>query len=556
MKKIFKNFLAPKLKLLVSMPLAMTLAATLVLTGCLEPEAGPVTATNVGTAPSDPADFVVVPAPPTPTTNPDPSPNPAPEIVIVLPPEETDINYDFVINGGSPHTSGLELHLAITAPVFVKSIKIGQKADCSDGAIESLKENVTRPVFQRNAINQVAMQFIDFDDMEVACIVKNIIQDDQAPEIIISKYPLATLEEGSRAELIYSVSDVSTISEVTCSLNSLVKSCTSGLSQILFTEMAAGNYVFKVEATDEHGYKSSQSVSWSVVNSTKKVTQVVEIKDSRKVDILIVIDNSGSMSYEQKSMANRVSNMLSILNGLDWQIAVTTTDPRNIALGDGRLIPMHGMGGQLILDSSVNINNAQVVLGKTLQRPEVGSGTEQSIYTTYRFIERSLGSNPEYRRFFRDGANFATLVISDEDESANGPKNDPQNLMRFISTTFNEQKVFTWHSIITKPGDKACKNTHGAVYGERLFRTSELTGGLVGSVCESDYAQQVMGITNGIRNMNKSFSLTCQSLEAFPIVIKKDGVDYLKPFVKEGLNLKFNDILEPGSYSIEYRCLN
>ena len=55
--------------------------------------------------------------------------------------------------------------------------------------------------------------------------------------------------------------------------------------------------------------------------------------------------------------------------------------------------------------------------------------------------------------------------------------------------------------------------------------------------------------------MNKSLGLTCQSLDQYPIVILRNGVEFAKPFVKEGTNLKFAEILEPGSYSIEYRCL-
>lgn len=471
------------------------------------------------------------------------------------PDDEFENQYVVVLNGGAAYTQGQQLTLAIEAPVTVKSIKVGQTRDCSDGTVENIKPEVTKPVFKRNAVNLVSTQFISFSGKVLACVVKSITQDDQGPDVLISQYPLANLEEGANAEIKYSVSDVSPIKEVNCSLNDVVKPCASGDAAVKLTTMTEGSYTFKVTAKDIHGFTSEKSVSWKVVNSYKKVHQSVDIKNERKVDILMVIDNSTSMEYEQQSMAKRVGNMLKVIKDLDWQIAVTTTDPRNVNLGDGRLIPIYPGNLGLFLKSSMDMNEAQTNLGMTLQRPEQGSGSEQPINATYRFIERALGKDTAYKKFFRDNSNFAVIVISDEDESDNQFRNDPKNLINLVSTSFNQQKVFTWHSIITKPGDAVCRKTNGAAYGERLARFSEMTGGIVGSVCEADYASQVTGIANGIVNMSKSISLTCEALKQYPIVVKKDGVVYTKPYVQEGINLKFADFLEAGNYEVEYTCL-
>jgi hypothetical protein len=293
-----------------------------------------------------------------------------------------------------------------------------------------------------------------------------------------------------------------------------------------------------------------------VVSTTRKLTQVIRVNDYKKVDILINIDNSGSMEYEQKNMAQRVSNFLSILRGLDYQIAVTTTDPDDIPLGDGRLLPIYGSGGQYIIDSSQNESVAQTNLGMTLQRPETGSGYEQAIYTSTRVVERSLaGASAAHRQFIRDGAQFAVVVISDEDESSNGTKNSAENLAKLIHDSYGGQKTFTWHSIITRPGDSACKSTYGYSYGNRYAEFSNLTGGLIGSVCEADYAAQVSNIATGIRNMLKTLTLECAPLSQFPITVKKDGQAFSGAFTVEGINLKFTSELTPADYSVEYRCL-
>ncbi|MBX9768356.1 MAG: hypothetical protein K2X47_13865, partial [Bdellovibrionales bacterium] len=49
------------------------------------------------------------------------------------------------------------------------------------------------------------------------------------------------------------------------------------------------------------------------------------------VDVLVVVDNSGSMTFEQQNMADRVGSLVDALNAgaggkLSWRIAVTTTD--------------------------------------------------------------------------------------------------------------------------------------------------------------------------------------------------------------------------------------
>ena len=45
-----------------------------------------------------------------------------------------------------------------------------------------------------------------------------------------------------------------------------------------------------------------------------------------KVDVLVVVDNSGSMSVEQSNMGMRFASFLSRLQGLDWQVGIVTTD--------------------------------------------------------------------------------------------------------------------------------------------------------------------------------------------------------------------------------------
>jgi hypothetical protein len=338
-------------------------------------------------------------------------------------------------------------------------------------------------------------------------------------------------------------------------MNGVQKSCFLGNNKVTLPELPIGSYVFTVSATDDLQNVTSKSVNWTVHSLYKKVLQKVAVDNYKKVDVLFVIDNSGSMEYEQQSMAQRTSQFLSILQGLDYQIAITTTDPRNINLGDGRLIPLTGGNGAKIITSAMAVSTAQNLLSQTLQRPETGSGAEQGIRSVYRAIERYSANESDMKSFIRADAQFSVVLISDEDESDNTVKNDPASLLSLINTTWSGQKRFNFNSIITRPGDTACHTTHGYSYGYRYKSISEMTGGVLGNVCDMDYTSQVSGIADEIRRLLKTLTLTCQPLSQFAITIKKDGAVLNQTYTAEGLNIKFTNELAPGSYDLEYTCL-
>lgn len=512
------------------------------------------TVENVGTPVLGEGDFTVAP----------------PEQVESIPPQPPSAGdpageFLFSIDDGAPYTHNdqITLFISTTLPTYFY-YKVSSNNICDGGVWANLSEDLKAQVvvtnFSKNARNNYSVRFRDVDGTLGECFTASIIHDNEGPDILFTKYPMASLEEGASTEIIVDVKDVSPITSVTCTMNQIVKNCFAGTNTIQLSQLPAGDYTFTVKAADVFGYISTKSVFWTVVNKAKLLTQTVLVKDDRKVDVLVIIDNSGSMAYEQQSMGSRVKNMLSILRGLDYRIAVTTTDPDAtrtsagyVKYGDGDLIPISGQGGKLWIDSAMDETVAQQALSQTLQRPETGSSVEQGIRAAYRFIEKATatGGIP----FFREGANFATLIISDEDESANTEKNDPEKLLQLIASKFDNQKAFSWHSIVTKPGDTDCRSTYGAVWGERYKKITELTGGILGSVCEADYASQVSGIATEIRNLIKNITLTCEPLSISPIKVTRNGVDYTIPYTIEGVNMKFADILEPGEYKIDYACL-
>ncbi|MDG0817675.1 hypothetical protein NWE73_14940 [Bdellovibrio sp. PAP01] len=287
----------------------------------------------------------------------------------------------------------------------------------------------------------------------------------------------------------------------------------------------------------------------------EKMKQSFTVNSTQKIDILFVVDNSGSMEYEQQSMASRLNDFIQIVAGLDWRISVTTTDPKSSVYGDGNLVALHGSTNTFIMDSSMDQITAQNVLGQTIQRSETGSASEQGIYATRRAIERSIASTDVRKQFIRPDAALAVIVISDEDESAYNTKNSGKNLISYIDYQFSNRKAFTFNSIISRPGDTNCLNGEGKTEGYKYQELSKLTGGIIGDVCATDYSSQVKAIAKEINKTAKAITLSCAPVDLVnsPIVVTQNNQPVAN-FTVSGRNLVFADELAPGTYDVSFAC--
>lgn len=210
-----------------------------------------------------------------------------------------------------------------------------------------------------------------------------------------------------------------------------------------------------------------------------------------KVDILFLDDNSGSMSFEQSSMAQKFSQFIAALDSknVDYRIGVTTTDistasnparaiNQSGALQDGKLISFPN--GRMFLENAVGSQQDRTSwFAQVIQRPETTtcenfvksnptvssdsqaylnscpSGDERGIYAANLTIQ----NNPS--GFIRPEAHLAIVVLSDEDvRSSNYYKStkyalsamdSPLGLIGSVNALY-PSKTLSVHSIIVKPG--------------------------------------------------------------------------------------------------------
>lgn len=269
-----------------------------------------------------------------------------------------------------------------------------------------------------------------------------------------------------------------------------------------------------------------------------------------KVDILIVDDNSGSMLDRQQKMAARLGPFIDTLGNVDWQIGITTTDTSDGDWGiKGSFVQLTGGSGRIL---GKNMPNAEDIFKASIVRNEIFNCTaghcpdddERPLLAVLEAIDKRDTDNAG---FFRKDSSLAVVFLSDEDESfaKDGNPVAPQSVIEKVHSVFGENKTFASYGIINRPDDAACVQqnspltsgvAHPSNYLAELIR---LTGGVSGSVCDTDYITALSAIGQAV--FKNAASITLKGLpipESVTIVVEPYDPDL--QYNLEGRQIKFN----------------
>lgn len=393
-----------------------------------------------------------------------------------------------------------------------------------------------------------------------------------APAINIGTQPYSLLYQGDVSEIAFQVTDSgSGVDTVRCELDSAATNCSDNFSTKILN-LGVGNHSFSIAATDKAGNLSTSRIDWQISNKSREVIQTVDIKRLTKLDVLVVIDNSGSMKTEHANMASRFGTFLDQLNGVDWQVGIITTDVSGDNLKkDGRLVEFQSSSSsssgtnQYVISSAMNAQTARTWFASTIQMATNGSGYEQGIAGSIRAIERTKNSDAISQRnaaLFRSDAALAILVVTDADETnPNGSEtqNKPETLINLVKNTWSG-KPFSFHSIIVPIDDAVCKSKDGnESYGRTYASISNLTGGILGTVCATDYGSQLSEIGKSTQQLVSTIALQCAPLDLnndgkADVQITTSNGSPAPSYMVQGMNLKFATELPIGTTTIRYSC--
>lgn len=242
--------------------------------------------------------------------------------------------------------------------------------------------------------------------------------------------------------------------------------------------LACQEYTLDLE-TPEPGQGEAPSLQ------TPAKTDTIVQRVSPKVDILWVIDNSGSMREEQDAIALNMGNFLQyfIGSGLDWHIGVITTDTDNQAQ-NGKLRSV--LGYRYV--EPANLLSADL-LPYMVQVGISGSGDERGLFAANNFFTTPSPQHVTANQgFYRDDAALHVIVISDENDLSSDVGLSRTEFINLLQTRKADPEIpVTFSSIVGPPG--GCRGANGdAAHGSEYIAVTNAVGGIFQSICTEDWA--------------------------------------------------------------------
>lgn len=295
-------------------------------------------------------------------------------------------------------------------------------------------------------------------------------------------------------------------------------------------------------------------------NTVTKVKTVTVPAAQNQVDILLVVDDSSSMSADNANLANTLGGFVNALAAanIDWQMCVTTTD---VGYYEGRPIKWSGLDSRVINKNSGSLSSIFI---NTIR--DIGSGysnDEQGVKASV----LSVLNNPVYP-CYRAGAALSVIIISDEDERSVGgnqslssqqyqplgTQNYPATYINTVKAVFGADKRFAVNSIVVK--DNSCKIIEDAggslsFIGTKYMELADLTGGKNGSICDQDYSANLNYFKDVITTTVSGFDLDCTPYGAANVSLPS-GYYY----TVAGNHITFSPVLPAGTtVTVTYQCL-
>ncbi len=250
------------------------------------------------------------------------------------------------------------------------------------------------------------------------------------------------------------------------------------------------------------GATTGGSTTGSTTGGTTGITyQAVEedflqSNSSAKLDILWVIDDSGSMATAQDSLSSNLDSFIHnfITKNVDFKMAITTTDT-STAAKKGHMVT----GSDTKLTSAkahADPNQFMIDFANLCKVGITGSGYEKGLEGMEGFMTRFAST------WMRPDANLAVVIISDEeDQSPNSPASYWSNLAA-NKTSAGQVKVYT---IVDKTNSHAV--APGITLGhERYAAVADASGGIVGDIY-ANFATTLQDMGDSIINLLDSFAL-------------------------------------------------
>ncbi len=218
-------------------------------------------------------------------------------------------------------------------------------------------------------------------------------------------------------------------------------------------------------------------------------------RTAKKLDVVWIIDNSGSMADEQSALGTNFSAFINefITKDVDFKMAITTTD---VSSADRK--------GRMVTDSNTKLTSARAQSNELLFKEDFrrmvrvgtsGSGNEKGLEASEGFMQKHGIS------FLRPDAYLAVVIVSDEEDQSPRGVNFYTDYLKSFKAQAGLVKVYTIADVNrTNSGNGI---TTGA---DRYMAASTQTAGSVADI-RADFYRTLSEMGDSIINLLDSFAL-------------------------------------------------
>jgi hypothetical protein len=210
---------------------------------------------------------------------------------------------------------------------------------------------------------------------------------------------------------------------------------------------------------------------------------------SAKVDVLLMIDNSGSMADSQADLMNACADYLDgfVALDLDFHLGVITTDNDDPA-HSGKLQGSPSFLDQSTLDPITECEMRILVVGTR------GSANEKGLLTSKLALSPPLtNTGMPNEGFLRDNAVLSVLYLSDENDISPGVPMDYANFLVGLKADAGKIHV---SSIVGPAGGCGVEGESSAADGERYRLLASSFDGEIVDICSGDFTTALQTISN------------------------------------------------------------
>jgi hypothetical protein len=280
---------------------------------------------------------------------------------------------------------------------------------------------------------------------------------------------------------------------------------------------------------------------------TEEITNAFDqVGENAKIDILWVVDNSGSMGGEQRDLASNFQAFIKdfTTKDIDFKMAITTTDRERSNRRTGSAVRHEKLIMEKLTSEAMKADPQQFMddFKKYIKVGTRGYHREKGLKSSEIFTDKYSKS------FLRDDAYLIVVYVSDESDQSE--KTVAGHLKQLTKWKNNAGLVKTYSIVNMKKSER---------YYKRYKEMSDLTGGYIASLYEN-FSNVLSNMGESIVNLSEQFPLSDKPLNSNEIKVKVNGIEVNAWDYIEATNaIKFHANAIPANGSnieIKYDVLN